>query len=82
MNKKIKQPAQKQLTPEQFLVQKLGHNQAQKLLKGIREQHNSSLKPSRFGIRLPFGAATKAAKSHKDDVAKLARQHGWTPPDE
>ena len=69
------------LTPEQFLVKVLGHNQAQKLLKGIREQHNTSIKPSRFSIRLPFGAAKKAAQNHAKDVARLAQQYGWTPPD-
>lgn len=82
MSKKNKTHEPKQLTPEQFLEKKLGHNEAQKLLKGIREQHNTTLRPSKFSVRLPFGAAAKAAKSHKEDVAKLAKQYGWTPPDE
>ena len=69
------------LSPEQFLDKTLGHNEAQKLLKSIRAQHNSTLQPRRFTIRLPFGTAAKAARSHKDDVAKLAGQYGWTPPE-
>lgn len=81
MTKKSSSTTTTALSPEEYLVEVLGHNEAQKLLKGIRAQHNSTLKPGRFTVRLPFGAAAKAAQNHAKDVALLAQKYGWTPPD-